>query len=40
MVATSDHPLATPVEDLIVVDPENKPVGIIDNQDLPKLRMV
>lgn len=30
----------TQVNDLIVVDEENKPVGIIDGQDLPKLHIV
>lgn len=28
-----------PINDLIVIDNDNKPVGLIDNQDLPKLRL-
>mgnify|MGYP001464404468 CR=1 FL=1 len=28
------------IDDLLVVDADNKPIGIIDGQDLPKLRIV
>ena len=28
------------IDDLIVVDPKGKPVGIVDGQDLPKLKIV
>ncbi len=28
------------INDLVVVDKNNKPVGIIDGQDLPKFRIV
>lgn len=28
-----------PINDLIVIDDKNKPIGLIDNQDLPKLRL-
>ena len=28
------------IDDLVVVDEKNRPVGIIDSQDLPKLKMM
>ncbi len=28
------------IDDLLVVDPQNKPVGMIDSQDLPRLRVI
>lgn len=28
------------IDDLIVTDPQNRPVGLVDNQDLPKLKIV
>ena len=28
------------IDDLIVVDSENRPVGLIDGQDLPRMRVI
>jgi CBS domain-containing protein len=28
------------IDDLIAVDPDNRPVGIVDVQDLPKMKLL
>jgi arabinose-5-phosphate isomerase len=29
-----------PVDDLVVVSPDNRPVGLVDTQDLTRLRLI